>query len=55
LIFGRNLSSLAVARGGGDGAVVLLIGYLTRLERDEWDARVRPLMRIVLDGLRRRL
>lgn len=33
--------------------VVLLMGYLSRLERDEWDARARPLMRVILDGVRR--
>lgn len=34
--------------------VILLIGYLTRLEQAEWDARARHLLHIVLDGLRRR-
>ncbi|MFI7614876.1 TetR/AcrR family transcriptional regulator [Nonomuraea terrae] len=34
--------------------VILLIGCLTRLEEDEWDAKARHLLRIVLDGLRRR-
>jgi len=34
--------------------VILLIGYLTRLEQDEWDARARHLLQVVLDGLRRR-
>ncbi|MEV5748526.1 TetR family transcriptional regulator [Actinoallomurus sp. NPDC052308] len=33
--------------------VILLIGYLTRLEQDEWDARARHLLQVVLDGLRR--
>ncbi|MET7465470.1 TetR/AcrR family transcriptional regulator [Nonomuraea sp. NPDC005501] len=33
--------------------VILLIGYLTRLGPDEWDARARHLLHIVLDGLRR--
>ncbi len=32
--------------------VILLIGYLTRLEQDEWDTRARHLLHIVLDGLR---
>jgi AcrR family transcriptional regulator len=32
--------------------VILLIGYLTRLEEAEWDARARHLLTIVLDGLR---
>lgn len=32
--------------------VILLIGYLTRLEEDEWDARARHLLRVILDGLR---
>jgi hypothetical protein len=32
--------------------VVLLMGYLSRLENDEWDARARPLMRVILDGVR---
>jgi AcrR family transcriptional regulator len=35
-------------------SVVLLMGCLSRLERDEWDARARPLMRVLLDGLRSR-
>jgi AcrR family transcriptional regulator len=34
--------------------VILLIGYLTRLEQAEWDARARHLLDIVLDGVRRR-
>jgi hypothetical protein len=32
--------------------VILLIGYLTRLEAAEWDARARHLLRVILDGLR---
>jgi AcrR family transcriptional regulator len=32
--------------------VILLIGYLTRLEQDEWDARARHLLQVILDGLR---
>jgi hypothetical protein len=32
--------------------VILLVGYLTRLEQDEWDARARHLLQVVLDGLR---
>jgi AcrR family transcriptional regulator len=31
--------------------VVLLIGYLTRLEPPEWDTRARHLLRVVLAGL----
>jgi len=34
--------------------VILLIGYLTRLEQAEWDARARHLLLVVLDGLRQR-
>lgn len=34
--------------------VILLIGYLTRLEDSEWDTRARHLLTIVLDGLRQR-
>jgi AcrR family transcriptional regulator len=34
--------------------VILLIGYLTRLEQAEWDTRARHLLHVVLDGLRRR-
>jgi AcrR family transcriptional regulator len=34
--------------------VILLIGYLTRLEESEWEARSRHLLEVVLDGLRRR-
>src|ERR1700753_4199878 len=33
--------------------VILLIGYLTRLEQGEWEARARHLLQVVLDGLRR--
>jgi AcrR family transcriptional regulator len=32
--------------------VILLIGYLTRLEDDEWEARARHLLGVILDGLR---
>jgi hypothetical protein len=35
-----------------DRDVILLLGYLTRLEQDEWDARARHLLQVVLDGLR---
>lgn len=31
--------------------VILLIGYLTRLDEEEWDTRARHLLRVVLDGL----
>jgi len=31
--------------------VILLIGYLTRLEPAEWDTRARHLLHVVLDGL----
>ncbi|MEV6156581.1 TetR/AcrR family transcriptional regulator [Nonomuraea sp. NPDC052129] len=34
--------------------VILLMGYLTRLEESEWDSRARHLLHIVLDGVRRR-
>ncbi|HEY3956897.1 MAG TPA: TetR/AcrR family transcriptional regulator [Streptosporangiaceae bacterium] len=34
--------------------VILLIGYLTRLEPAEWDARARHLLQVILDGLRQR-
>ncbi|MDQ0771926.1 AcrR family transcriptional regulator [Streptomyces aurantiacus] len=33
--------------------VILLIAYLSRLDKGEWEARARPLMGVVLDGLRR--
>ena len=32
--------------------VILLIGYLTRLDQAEWDARARHLLEVILDGLR---
>ena len=32
--------------------MILLIGYLTRLEESEWETRSRHLLRIILDGLR---
>jgi AcrR family transcriptional regulator len=34
--------------------VILLIGYLTRLEESEWDRRAGHLLGIILDGLRPR-
>ena len=34
--------------------VILLIGYLSRLDEDEADARGQHLLGVVLDGLRRR-
>ena len=34
--------------------VVLLIGYLTRIDDAEWNARARHLLDVILDGLRRR-
>jgi AcrR family transcriptional regulator len=34
--------------------VIVLIGYLSHLGQDEWNARARPLMRIILDGVRSR-
>ncbi|MGI5222374.1 TetR/AcrR family transcriptional regulator [Nocardia sp. CA-290969] len=33
--------------------VILLIGYLTRLDDSEWSTRARHLLTVVLDGLRR--
>ena len=33
--------------------VILLIGYLTRLDQAEWDAKARHLLQVILDGLRR--
>ena len=32
--------------------VILLVGYLTRLEQAEWDTRARHLLEVILDGLR---
>ena len=32
--------------------VILLIGYLTRLDQAEWDTRARHLLEVILDGLR---
>lgn len=32
--------------------VILLVGYLTRLDDAEWDRRARPLLKVILDGLR---
>ena len=32
--------------------VILLIGYLTRLDQSEWDTRARHLLQVILDGLR---
>lgn len=34
--------------------VILLLGYLTRLDEEEWDTRARHLLHVVLDGLRSR-
>ncbi|UUU19053.1 TetR/AcrR family transcriptional regulator [Streptomyces sp. DSM 40750] len=33
--------------------VLLLIAYLGRLDRNEWESRARPLMNVILDGLSR--
>ncbi|WP_137147387.1 TetR/AcrR family transcriptional regulator [Mycolicibacterium sp. CR10] len=33
--------------------VILLIGFLTRIEQAEWDVRARHLLDVILDGLRR--
>lgn len=33
--------------------VILLIGYLTRLDENEWDVRAFHLLDVILDGLRR--
>ncbi|GAB3735250.1 TetR/AcrR family transcriptional regulator [Nocardiopsis nanhaiensis] len=33
--------------------VLRLIAYLGRLDRDEWEATARPLMNVILEGLRR--
>ncbi|MBK1785997.1 TetR/AcrR family transcriptional regulator [Prauserella cavernicola] len=59
---GDALTALLVA-GKADGTirpdvdardVILLIGYLSRLDEAEWDARARHLLGLVVDGLRRR-
>lgn len=34
--------------------VLLLIAYLGRLDREEWESTARPLMNVILDGLSRR-
>jgi AcrR family transcriptional regulator len=34
--------------------VILLIGFLTRLDENEWDTRAHHVLDIILDGLRRR-
>ncbi|WP_275003433.1 TetR/AcrR family transcriptional regulator [Promicromonospora iranensis] len=36
------------------GDVIILIGYLSRLDEDEWDRRAHRLLRVILDGLRHR-
>jgi AcrR family transcriptional regulator len=33
--------------------VILLIAYLGRLDRSEWESTARPLMNVIVDGLRR--
>lgn len=59
---GDTVTSLLEA-GQSDGSirpdvdardVILLIGYLSRVDADEWDQRARHLLEIVVDGLRRR-
>ncbi|WP_229864381.1 SbtR family transcriptional regulator [Streptomyces djakartensis] len=32
--------------------VLLLIAYLGRLDREKWESTARPLMNVILDGLR---
>jgi AcrR family transcriptional regulator len=53
--------AMLLARGRADGSlrpdvdardVILLIGYLSRLEDDEWDTRANRLLDVILDGLR---
>ncbi|UBU10527.1 TetR/AcrR family transcriptional regulator [Nonomuraea gerenzanensis] len=34
--------------------LILLLGYLTRLEQSEWDTRARHLLRVILEGVRSR-
>lgn len=36
------------------GDVIVLIGYLSRLDEDEWDRRAHRPLHIILEGLRRR-
>ncbi|TXS48003.1 TetR/AcrR family transcriptional regulator [Streptomyces sp. uw30] len=33
--------------------VLMLVAYLSRLDRDEWQSTARPLMNVILDGLHR--
>ncbi|WP_425465091.1 hypothetical protein [Nonomuraea longispora] len=56
---GETLSTLLDA-GKAEGAVrpdidprdvILLIGYLARLEPAEWDTRAHRLLRVIVDGL----
>jgi AcrR family transcriptional regulator len=49
---GKGAGALRVDVDARD--VILLIGYLTRLEEHEWEQRAGHLLSIVLDGLRRR-
>jgi hypothetical protein len=52
--FDRVASYARVKRGVFAAVeVILLIGYLTRLDQAEWDTRARPLLEAVVDGLRR--
>ena len=53
--------TVLLAAGQADGTirpdvdardVILLIGYLTRLEQAEWDTRAPHLLEVILDGLR---
>ncbi|WP_422746340.1 TetR/AcrR family transcriptional regulator [Mycobacterium sp. WMMD1722] len=54
LLLDAGKSSGAVRPDVDARDVILLIGYLTRLEEQEWESRAGHLLEIVLDGLRRR-
>jgi hypothetical protein len=48
---GRHAGQIRDDADAGD--VILLIGYLSRLDDEDWDRRAHRPLRIVLDGLRR--
>jgi len=53
-VYREDVDELVAAAPDVDARdVILLIGYLTRLEQSEWDTRARHLLQVILDGLRR--
>ncbi|GAB2939906.1 SbtR family transcriptional regulator [Streptomyces mayteni] len=53
LLLDAGKAADAVRRDVDAHGVILLVGYLSRLDESEWRSTARPLMGVILDGLRR--